>query len=417
MEKSPTFVVSDSIKEKNPSLIGGACIIASVCVGAGMLGLPSAGAGAWTTWSVLAIAVTMVVMTVSGWMLLEAFKSYDLKVSFNTVTKDMLGDKVNMFNNLTVYFVGGILLYAYTTSSGLILQDVLGLDSKITSILFVLVFSPFVWHSTRAVDRISVVLILFMVLSFAFGVSGLAINVDMSVLFDTINEKTSYAPYAMAMLPVALTSFGYHHSVASMRAYYGEEQKAKYAILGGTIIALSLYFLWLFSIYGNLPRSQFGPVIEQGGNVDALLAALGSVIESEKVANAINIFSMAAILSSFIGVGLGVFDYLADLFKFEDTKQGRAKTWLVTFMPPLILSLLFPFGFIIAIGYAGAAATVWTCIIPALLVRKARTLENGDKGFKAPGGQPMIVVVIGFGILTAVFHFMAMLGILPAFTG
>ncbi len=217
--------------------------------------------------------------------------------------------------------------------------------------------------------------------------------------------------------PVALTSFGYHHSVSSMRAYYGDERKAKNAILGGTAIALGLYFLWLFSIFGNLPRNQFGPVIEQGGNVDALLTALGSVIESEKVANAINTFSMAAILSSFIGVGLGVFDYLADLLKFEDTKQGRAKTWVVTFLPPLIMSLLFPFGFVIAIGYAGAAATVWTCIIPALLVRKSRTLATGNEGFRAPGGQAMIVLVIGFGILTAVFHFMSMLGILPAFTG
>ncbi|MGR5143763.1 aromatic amino acid transporter [Photobacterium sp. DNB23_23_1] len=417
MDKSLSLPVRESVKDNNPSLIGGACIIASVCVGAGMLGLPSAGAGAWTIWSVLAITLTMIVMTVSGWMLLEAFKHYDLKVSFNTVTKDMLGDKVNMFNNLTVYFVGGILLYAYITSSGLILQDVLGFDSKISSILFVLVFSAFVWHSTRAVDRISVVLIAFMVLSFVFGVSGLAVNVDMSILFDTINEQTIYAPYSMAMLPVALTSFGYHHSVASMRSYYGEERKAKNAILGGTAIALSLYILWLFSIYGSLPRSQFGPVIEQGGNVDALLTALGSVIASEKVANAINIFSMAAILSSFIGVGLGVFDYLADLFKFEDTKQGRAKTWLVTFLPPLIMSLLFPFGFVIAIGYAGAAATVWTCIIPALLVRKSRLLENGNEGFKAPGGKAMIMLVMGFGVLTAVFHFMSMLGILPAFRG
>ncbi len=97
---------------KQPSLFGGACIIASVCVGAGMLGLPSAGAGAWTLWSMLALALTMAVMTLSGWMLLEAFKHYDLRVSFNTVTKDMLGSHINRFNNLTVYFVGGILLYA-----------------------------------------------------------------------------------------------------------------------------------------------------------------------------------------------------------------------------------------------------------------------------------------------------------------
>ncbi|MBF4308141.1 transposase, partial [Vibrio anguillarum] len=62
----------------NPSLVGGACIIASVCVGAGMLGLPSAGAGAWTTWSLITITFTMIMMTLSGWMLLEAFKRYDL---------------------------------------------------------------------------------------------------------------------------------------------------------------------------------------------------------------------------------------------------------------------------------------------------------------------------------------------------
>ncbi|MFV0449896.1 MAG: aromatic amino acid transporter [Vibrio sp.] len=403
--------------KNNPSIIGGSCIIASVCVGAGMLGLPSAGAGAWTIWSLVAIAFTMIMMTVSGWMLLEAFKRYDLKVSFDTVTKDMLGSKINHINNLAVYFVGGILLYAYTTSAGLILQGVLDINNKIASILFVVVFSIFVWHSTRAVDRISVVLIAFMGLSFAFGVSGLAANIDVSILFDRINEESSYAPYAMAMLPVALTSFGYHHSVASMRSYYGCENRAKQAILGGTVIALTLYFLWMISIYGNLPRTEFGPVIEQGGNVEALLAALGGAIDSDKVSNAINAFSMAAILSSFIGVGLGVFDFLADFFKFEDTKQGRTKTWLVTFLPPLVLSLLFPFGFVIAIGYAGAAATVWACLTPAFLARKSRSMEGGHEGFMAPGGNAMIATLIVFGVLTAVFHFMSMLNLLPVFTG
>ncbi|AHE51580.1 tryptophan-specific transport protein [Aeromonas hydrophila 4AK4] len=400
-----------------PSVTGGACIIASVCVGAGMLGLPSAGAGAWTSWSSLAIILTMVIMTVSGWMLLEAFKPYELTASFNSVTKDLLGHKINIFNNLTVYFVGGILLYAYITSSGLILSGLLGINSQLASVLFVLVFSCFVWHSTRAVDRISVVLIAFMVLSFVFGVSGLAANIDATMLFHSLTEELGQAPYALAMLPVALTSFGYHHSVASMRAYYGEEQKAKQAILGGTLIALALYLLWLLSIFGNLPRNAFGPIIAKGGDVDVLLGALASVIESKRVSNAINLFSMAAILSSFIGVGLGVFDYLADLFKFDNSRAGRAKSWGVTFLPPLVLSLLFPFGFVVAIGYAGAAATVWACIIPALLAKKSRELAPQGGGFKAPGGQPMVVAVILFGVLTAIFHLMAMAGMLPIYTG
>jgi tryptophan-specific transport protein len=77
-------------------------------------------------------------------------------------------------NNIAVYFVGSILLYAYITQTGIILQSLLGVNSKISSVLFVLVFAFFVWHSTRAVDRIAIVLIAFMILSFTFGIFGLA---------------------------------------------------------------------------------------------------------------------------------------------------------------------------------------------------------------------------------------------------
>ena len=130
---------------------------------------------------------------------------------------------------------------------------------------------------------------------------------------------------------------------------------------------------------------------------------------------------MAAILSSFIGVGLGVFDYLVDLFKFDNGRGGRAKSWAVTFLPPLLLSLLFPFGFLMAIGYAGAVATLWICIIPALLVWKVRAGkgEQGGKGdgFRAPGGMPMIVGVLLFGVLTALFHLLNIAGLLPVYTG
>ncbi len=156
-------------------------------------------------------------------------------------------------------------------------------------------------------------------------------------------------------------------------------------------------------------------MVAQGGNVDVLLKALASVIESEAVSSALNLFSMAAILSSFIGVGLGVFDYLADLFKFDNGRGGRAKSWAATFLPPLLLSLLFPSGFLMAIGYAGAVATLWTCIIPALLAWKVRA-GKGD-GFRAPGGMPMIVGVLLFGVLTALFHLLNMAGLLPVYTG
>lgn len=407
--------------KKSPSIFGGACIIASVCVGAGMLGLPTSGAGAWTLWSALTICFTMIVMTLSGWLLLEAYKHYDIRASFNTVTKDLLGNTINIINNLAVYFVGGILLYAYTTASGGILNGLaepfIDLDARIWSVIFVAVFSFFVWHSTRIVDRVSILLIIFMALTFIFSVYGLTLNIELPILFDQYSQDSHYAIYAMGLLPIALTSFGYHHSVATMRAYYGEEHKAKLAILGGTFISLLLYLVWILSIFGNLARDQFAPIIASDGNLDVLLSALGNVIESASIKQAINAFSIAAILSSFIGVGLGVFDFLADFFKFENDKAGRTKSWAVTFLPPLILSVAFPLGFLKAIGYAGAVATIWTCLIPAALAYKSRKLPNGNQGFVVAGGNFSIIVISLFGIITAIFHFLAMFNLLPAFKG
>ena len=63
--------------EQKPSLVGGACIIAGVCVGAGMLGLPSAGAGAWSLWSMLAVALTMVPIRMDFAGLLTGSMSFD----------------------------------------------------------------------------------------------------------------------------------------------------------------------------------------------------------------------------------------------------------------------------------------------------------------------------------------------------
>ena len=299
----------------------------------------------------------------------------------------------------------------------MIFSNILGIDSKLASILFVAISSTFVLHSTRAVDRISILLIVFMLVSFLIGISGLATHIKVPVLLDTTQLNVSYSPYSLALLPVALTSFGYHHSVSTMRDYYRNEYQAKNAILGGTLIALGFYLVWVVCIFGNLPRDAFGPVVSAGGGIDALAQALDSVVDSNSIKQAIRIFSIAAVVSSFIGVGLGVFDYLADLCGFEDTKQGRLKTWAITFLPPLIFSLFAPLGFLSAIGLAGAAATIWACIIPALLAKKTRQCKEKKDGFVVPGGNVTVYVVIGFGVVTAIFHIMAMANLLPIFKG
>jgi tryptophan-specific transport protein len=103
-----------------------------------------------------------------------------------------------------------------------------------------------------------------------------------------------------------------------------------------------------------------------------LVQALSGVLNSRGLDLLLTVFSNFAVASSFLGVTLGLFDYLADLFKFDDSPQGRFKTALVTFLPPIIGGVLWPNGFIYAIGFAGLAATVWAAIVPALLASASR---------------------------------------------
>ncbi len=383
-----------------------------------MLGLPSAGAGAWTFWSVIAISFTMIMMTLSGWLLLEALKHYEFKASFNTVTKDVLSNKINIINNLSLYFVGGILLYAYISTSGMLFSEMLGVTRELASVLFVTFCSAFVLHSTRAVDRISTVLILFMIISFVLGISGLASHISAPVLFAQGQGETPYSAYALALLPVALTSFGYHHSVSTMRDYYQDERRAKKAILVGTLIALTFYLGWVICIFGNLPREAFGPVVTAGGGVDVLMSALTAAIDSNSIKQALHIFSIAAIVSSFIGVGLGVFDYLADFFGFADTKQGRLKTWGGDVYS--------------AIGVL-ANGTVWFCRCDWFSRCCCHNLDlyySGDIGKNITsksagtrrfcGARGKCDDLCGDrvrGVLTAAFHLLAMANLLPVFKG
>ncbi|OOF53614.1 tryptophan permease [Rodentibacter genomosp. 2] len=416
-------------QQKSPSLLGGAMIIAGTAIGAGMLANPTSTAGVWFIGSILALIYTWFCMTTSGLMILEANLHYPTGSSFDTIVKDLLGKGWNVINGLSVAFVLYILTYAYITSGGGITQNLLNqvlsstgsaveIGRTFGSLIFCIVLAAFVWLSTKAVDRFTTVLIGGMVIAFFLSTTGLLGSIKTEVLFNTLVQgEQQYLPYLLTALPVCLVSFGFHGNVPSLVKYYHRDgNRVMKAIFIGTGLALIIYILWQLAIQGNLPRAEFAPVIEKGGDVSALLDALHKYIETDYIAVILNFFAYMAIASSFLGVTLGLFDYIADLCKFDDSLMGRTKTTLVTFLPPLLLSLQFPYGFVIAIGYAGLAATIWAAIVPALLVKASRK-KFPHTTYKVYGGNLMIGFIILFGVLNIVAQVGANLGWFASFNG
>lgn len=409
------------------TVFGGAMIIAGTAIGAGMFANPTATAGIWFSWSILVFLYTWFCMWASGLMIVEASVHYPPQASFATIVKDLLGHQWNIINGLSVAFVLYILIYAYITSGGGLTAGylnqflpALGFEFGQTSgsLIFCVIFALFVWLSTKAVDRMTTILIIGMVVSFVLSMGDLLGSVKSEILFNRIAQgEQQYLPYLLMALPACLVSFGYHGNVPSLMKYFqGDVKKVTRAITLGSLIALVIYLLWQFAIHGNLPRAEFAPVIAKDGDIGALLTALNSYIQTDFVAKMLNAFAYMALTSSFLGVALGLFDYISDLLKLSDDRLGRTKAVLFTFVPPLLFSLNAPFGFVTAIGFAGLAATIWAVIVPALLAKASRK-RFPNNHYHAFGGNFMIYFVILFGLLNILAQIGAKLNWIPVFTG
>ncbi|WP_140178489.1 tryptophan permease [Providencia stuartii] len=405
---------------KQPSILGGAMIIAGTAVGAGMFSIPMVTSGVWFAGSIVLLIYTFACMLLSGLMILEANMNYPAGASFHTMVKDLLGPVWNSINGLSITFVLYILTYAYISAGSSIissnLSDYMEMPQAISGLVFALIVAFFVWLSTRAVDRLSTILIGGMVITFVMSIGGMVTTASPSILFNQVEHgDTHYLPYALAALPYLLTSFGYHGNVPGLVKYYNKNSRSVVlSLVYGAVITVAIYILWQYAIQGNIPRSAFVQIREEGNNIGALLNQMNLSTNSSFISQFLTLFSYMALASSFLGVSLGLFDFIADFFKFNDNQQGRLKSALITFLPPTVFALVFPNGFIYAIGFAGLAATVWAVIIPALMARASRK-RFPKNSYKAPGGMGVIWFVILFGVINAVAHILSLLGLLPIY--
>lgn len=407
--------------DQKHSSFWGVMVIAGTVIGGGMFALPVDLAGAWFFWGAFILIIAWFSMLHSGLLLLEANLNYPVGSSFNTLTKDLLGNTWNIISGATVAFVLYILTYAYISANGAIISETLSMHSRINiksefigigSAVFV---ASVLWVSSLAASRITSLFLGIKILAFVIVFGSLFFKVDYSLLRDIgdSSEHNHYFPYIFMAIPVCLASFGFHGNIPSLIICYGKKKdKLIKSIVFGSLLALLIYLFWLYCTMGNIPRENFKGIIASGGNVDSLVKSFmgtnpGSVIEFFLL-----VFSNLAVASSFFGVTLGLFDYLADLFKIDNSHSGRFKTVLLTFLPPSILYVFYPDGFLYGIGGAGLCATIWAVIVPALLALKARK-RFPDKTFTVWGGKIIPAFVILFGFVVIVCWFGNVLNVLP----
>ena len=103
------------------------------------------------------------------------------------------------------------------------------------------------------------------------------------------------------------------------------------------------------------------------------------------------------------------------LIYFDDSKTGRFKAALISFLPPIVGGVFFPNGFLYAIGFAGLVLAIIGLIIPPLMIKKSRQqFKEADHG-SFVSSNFVIHTVIALGVFYATCHVLAMLNLLPVF--
>lgn len=405
--------------QKTPHILGGVAITAGTAIGAGMFSLPIVSSSMGFGWSLVCMALAWYAMYHASMLILEVNLHFNRGESFYTIVKGILGKKWAIFNSVIFASLFYILNYAYISGGSAIVNKILitnidvELSQGVASIFFMLFAGFFVWLSTKAVDRILVILITAMSLTFIMAVSDLTLLAQYDNLMPKVRSNDSGYLYIFAALPFYLTSFGFHSNIPSLVKYYGKKPEviAK-TILLGSFFCIVIYSFWLISTLGNLNSQNYSSISEGGGTIYSLVIALNQVTNNLHLSELLNYFANMAVLSSFLGVSLGLFDFLADKLQFSDDGIGRLKTALCTFIPPAIGSYLYPDGFIMAIGFAGLLLAINALIIPSFMVKKSR------KMFKFPeythsGGNFRINSIIVCGIIFSLCHLLSMLDFLP----
>ncbi|WP_323836450.1 tyrosine transporter TyrP [Photorhabdus africana] len=393
---------------------GSTFIIAGTTIGAGMLAMPLATAGVGFGVSLIMLVGLWVLMSYTALLLVETYQYESPDTGLGTLAQRYLGNSGKMLAGFSMMFLMYALTSAYISGAGELLTVSLNkwlnlsLPASVGVILFTVIGGGVVCIGTRSVDMVNRVI---------FGAKIIFLVLMLGMMMphvQHINLLTMPLEQGLILssIPVIFTSFGFHGSVPSIVKYMdGDIRRLRWVFIIGSAIPLIAYILWQLATLGSIHSSTFVNILAENAGLNGLLHSIREVVASPKTELAVQMFANLALATSFLGVTLGLFDFLGDLFKRKNSVAGRMQTGLLTFVPPLIFALFYPKGFVMALGYAAVALSILALVLPSLLAYKSR--QQNERRYRVPGGNAVLLLVFSCGIAVIAIQIGIVSGMLP----
>nr|WP_275661409.1 aromatic amino acid transport family protein [Shewanella sp. Isolate7] len=385
-------------------MLGSIAIVAGTAIGGGMLALPLATASLGTIPALLLLVAIWAVSIYTSLLMLEINLRAGVGLNVHAITGKTLGKVGQLIQGGSFLSLLFALTMVYLMGGSSLLKsrfEPLGIEvsHEAAVLLFTFIFGGFIAIGVSWIDKVSRVLFTAMVALFVIVVLFLLPEVSPNyILRESAAQLVSKGELGnlwLAAIPVVFTSFGFHVCIATIVRYLdGDAMSLRKVLMIGSTIPLVCYILWLMVTLGTV-----GGATVHGfeGSLPKLVAALQGIAHSSILQQCIDLFANLALITSFLGVTMSLFDYIAELTRARENLLGRVQTWLVTFVPPLLCALYYPDGFIKVLGFAALPLVVMIIFLPIAMALGQRKQNLG--GYQVSGGLPALATTALLGLV------------------
>ncbi|WP_027721094.1 amino acid permease [Maridesulfovibrio zosterae] len=351
-------------QEKSASAMSMMFVVVGNMLGAGILALPVNLCAAGFYPSVAATLLMWVLMTYTALIYSEQ-KSLTTNehADLPTFFQQELGDAwkwVTIIANMIILY--GVLV-AYLCGISTIIMSLQSAVSKpIVTIIYFAIVTGITAFGMKMMNKCTPYMVTIMWIT--FGALVFMVVPDVSAT-NIDNFDWAYIPSG---LPVLLMAFHFHNIIPSIcRTLNHDRKKIRTAIIGGTTIGMVMNIAWLLVVLGALPLSAPDThidLITAFGRNDPATIPLGKLLQTPVFTYIALIFALVAMSTAFMANGTALMSFIRDLTATYLGTKNKQLVWLFSFIPPLLVGLIYPDIFLVAINLVGG---VGECIIFGIL--------------------------------------------------
>ncbi len=409
------------MKKYSPDLFSAIFLVAGTCIGGGMLALPVVTAQIGFVPSAIMMIVAWAAMTATALYLTEVgfwMRKDDAHVI--SMSSSLLGLPGKAIAWIIYLFISYASIVAYTAGGGHLITQAaeylrLGeLSHGVGCIIFMLLFGPIIFCSHKILGKVNSWLFYAMLAAYVIIVVLGSQEVKPKLL-----ERQDWGIAALA-LPMLLTSFSMQTMVPSLHPYLQHDGKSlKVAIIAGTSIALIFYLIWQFIVLGSVPVSGPHGLLEALKGGHAATHYLGKHVSNGLLEMCAHFFAFFALVTSFFGMSLGLYDFLSDGLSISKKGKGGVLLALLIIVPTLVSAISLEKIFLLALDVSGGFGdAILNGIMPVCMIWLGRYvyMKRAGDSYRIPSSKPVLMFVCAFFVGVLLIEVFMRTGHIPAVT-